>query len=82
MIVVYVHGNANKVRADLLERQWDRALFGRDVGEASRMAYWAPGPLPDPEIDEMERLPAGGAQGAVVRVYDVSLTGWRLDRRG
>jgi len=60
MIVVYVHGNGNKVRADLLKRQWDQALFGRDVGEGSRMAYWAPllhpAPLPDPEFDEIERL--------------------------
>ena len=42
MIVVYVHGNGNKVRADLLKRQWDQALFGRDAGSGSRMAYWAP----------------------------------------
>jgi hypothetical protein len=62
MIVVYVHGNGNKVRADLLKRQWDQALFGRDAGDGSRMAYWAPllhtEPLPDPEFDEIE-LPGG-----------------------
>ncbi len=61
MIVVYVHGNGNKVREELLKRQWDLALFGRDAGAASRMAYWAPllhpQPLPDPEFDEAE-LPA------------------------
>jgi hypothetical protein len=61
MIVVYVHGNGNKVRKDLLKRQWDQALFGRDAGDASRMAYWAPllhpSPLPDPAFDEIE-LPA------------------------
>ena len=58
MIVVYVHGNGNKVRGALLKRQWDLALFGRDAGDDSRMAYWAPllhpEPLPDPEYDEIE----------------------------
>ena len=64
MIVVYVHGNGNKVRADLLKRQWDQALFGRDAGDQTRMAYWAPllhaEPLPDPAFDEIE-LPAEAA---------------------
>jgi hypothetical protein len=59
VIVVYVHGNGNKVREDLLKLQWDQALFGRDAGAGSRMAYWAPllhaQPLPDPEFDEAER---------------------------
>ena len=49
--IVYVHGNGPKVRADLLKQQWDMALFGRDMGATSRMAYWAavryPAPLPD-----------------------------------
>ena len=61
MIVVYVHGNGNKVREDLLKRRWDQALFGRDAGADSRMAYWAPvlhpTPLPDTEFDEVD-LPA------------------------
>ncbi|MFI2213188.1 hypothetical protein [Streptomyces sp. NPDC020141] len=69
--VVYVHGIGNKIRAESLKRQWDTALFGRDMAEVSRMAYWAPlrhpAPLPDgspefpadgPEIDE--GIPAPG----------------------
>jgi hypothetical protein len=40
--IVYVHGNGNKIAADRLRSQWDRALFGRDLGAASRMGYWAP----------------------------------------
>jgi hypothetical protein len=60
VIVVYVHGNGNKVREELLKRQWDLALFGRDAGTGSRMACWAPllhpQPLPDPEFDEAEQL--------------------------
>lgn len=49
--VVYVHGNGNKVRAELLKSQWDTALFGRDMAEASRMAYWAPVRYPEPLPD-------------------------------
>ncbi|MCB5183035.1 esterase/lipase family protein [Streptomyces antimicrobicus] len=49
--IVYVHGNGNKVRRELLKSRWDRALFGADLGPASRMAYWAAlryaEPLPD-----------------------------------
>ncbi|MET9882008.1 hypothetical protein ABZZ20_02420 [Streptomyces sp. NPDC006430] len=56
--VVYVHGNGNKVRADLLKSQWDRALFGVDMAGASRMAYWAPlrypVPLPEAEPDPVD----------------------------
>jgi hypothetical protein len=69
MIVVYVHGNGNKVRKELLKRQWDQALFGRDAGAASRMAYWAPvlhpAPLPDPEFDEVDLPPVPEAAEAV-----------------
>src|SRR3712207_5570179 len=56
--VVYVHGNGNKPAKDALKDIWDRALFGRDVGSRSRMAYWAdlryPDPLPARAIDELE----------------------------
>jgi hypothetical protein len=59
--IVYVHGNGNKVREDLLKAQWDEALFGRDMAERSRMAYWRPlrypEPLPDPAFDEVDQLP-------------------------
>ncbi len=56
--VVYVHGNGNKIRKELLKAEWDMALFGEDMGVASRMAYWASlryaTPLPDSEFDEAE----------------------------
>ncbi|MFG3497308.1 thioesterase domain-containing protein [Streptomyces sp. NPDC047928] len=59
--IVYVHGNGNKVRPDLLRSQWDRALFGQDMGEASHMAYWAPlrydRPLPDARPDPLDGAP-------------------------
>ncbi|MCX4539559.1 hypothetical protein [Streptomyces sp. NBC_01565] len=50
--VVYVHGNGNKVREELLKSQWDDALFGADLGAASRMAYWAPLRYPAPLGDD------------------------------
>jgi hypothetical protein len=60
--VIYVHGNGNKARPERLKAEWDQALFGRDMGERSVVAYWAavryPQPLPDGEFDEVERVPA------------------------
>jgi hypothetical protein len=66
--VVYVHGNGNKVREELLRQRWDAALFGQDMGTSSRMAYWAPlryaTPLPDPALDEIEQLPESPLEAA------------------
>jgi hypothetical protein len=39
-IVVYVHGINQTLTAEALKVEWDLALFGHDVGERSRMAYW------------------------------------------
>ncbi|GLF93140.1 hypothetical protein [Streptomyces yaizuensis] len=56
--VLYVHGIGNKAAPDALKSQWDRALFGRDLGDASRVAYWAgvrhARPLPDGRLDPAE----------------------------
>ncbi|RXR07314.1 S8 family serine peptidase [Pseudoxanthomonas composti] len=38
--VVYIHGIGNKPSADVLRCQWDKALFGRSMGERTRLAYW------------------------------------------
>ncbi|MFJ3921879.1 hypothetical protein [Streptomyces sp. NPDC090022] len=55
--ILYVHGNGNKVRKELLKSRWDHALFGQDMGVASRVAYWAPlrhpVPLPDHRPEEL-----------------------------
>ena len=40
-LVVYVHGIGYHPPAEELKLQWDLAAFGRDMGERSRMAYWA-----------------------------------------
>lgn len=39
--LVYVHGMGAQEAAPLLKRRFDEALFGRDVGERTRIAYWA-----------------------------------------
>jgi len=38
--VIYVHGIGNKPPPAVLKCQWDNALFGTDLGDRSRMAYW------------------------------------------
>jgi hypothetical protein len=40
-LVIYVHGVAQIDSAAELKLEWDLALFGRDMGDTSRMAYWA-----------------------------------------
>jgi subtilisin family serine protease len=39
--IVYVHGIGRKPPASVLKAEWDRALYGFDLGEHSRLAYWA-----------------------------------------
>lgn len=39
--VVYVHGDGEQPKEEDLKQAWDEALFGTDVGEHSRMAYWS-----------------------------------------
>jgi len=66
--VVYVHGNGNKVRKEVLKSQWDVALFGQDMDASTRMAYWAPlrypEPLQDLASDEIELLPTSPLDAA------------------
>ncbi|MGH8166994.1 MAG: serine peptidase, partial [Woeseiaceae bacterium] len=38
--IIYVHGIGNKPEPHVLKCQWDMALFGFDLGERSRLAYW------------------------------------------
>lgn len=66
--VIYVHGNGNKPPQDALKDQWDRSLFGENVGDRSRMAYWAsvryPTPLPSLRFDEADPGPGTAAAEA------------------
>ena len=38
--VIYIHGIGNKPMQEVLRCQWDKALFGRGMGERTRLAYW------------------------------------------
>jgi subtilisin family serine protease len=81
--VVYIHGIGNKPPAEVLRCQWDRALFGREMGERTRMAYWvsrARYPSPEPgSCQEQDRGPALnqaeqrvlGALGVVPQLADL-----------
>ncbi|HJU06596.1 MAG TPA: S8 family peptidase [Nitrospiraceae bacterium] len=55
LTVLYIHGIGNKPAPSVLKRQWDQALFKVDMGERTRMAYWAdirnPQPLPSGQIE-------------------------------
>jgi hypothetical protein len=65
LTTVYVHGNGNKIAPAALKLVWDEALFGRDMGADTRMAYWAPLRYPEPLpaegglLDEIEQIPDG-----------------------
>lgn len=37
---VYIHGIGNHPAEQVLVVRWDRALFGKDMGDRTRMAYW------------------------------------------
>jgi hypothetical protein len=38
--IVYIHGIGNKPPPATLKCQWDNALFGVELGDRSRLAYW------------------------------------------
>jgi hypothetical protein len=38
--VIYARGIGNKPTEDVLKCPWDRALFGFELGERSRVACW------------------------------------------
>jgi len=50
--VVYVHGIGNKPPPAVLKCQWDKALFGVEQGDRSRMAYWVNREMYPAPLDE------------------------------
>ena len=46
--VIYLHGAGNKPPQDALKRDWDHDLFGRDMADRTRMAYYADLLFPQP----------------------------------
>lgn len=62
--IIYVHGIGNKPIQSVLKCQWDHALFGFDLGERSRLAYWVNREYyPDPSAETCE-------SGDTVRLED------------
>jgi pimeloyl-ACP methyl ester carboxylesterase len=68
--IVYIHGIGNKPIESILKCQWDHALFGFDLGERSRLAYWAnreyyptpsAGTCATRDLTEVEEAPTGRA---------------------
>jgi len=60
--IIYVHGIGNKPPAAVLKCQWDQALFGFDLGDKSRLAYWvdrvryprpSPGTCHNPDLNQL-----------------------------
>ncbi len=80
--VIYVHGIGNKPVQSVLKCQWDRALFGMEMGDRSRLAYWVDrerhpeptqgncgsGDLIDPDVDVTAR--SVGTKSAVQAIAD------------
>ena len=71
--VIYVHGIGAQADPVTLKRQYDAALFGRDVGDRSRLAYWADilHPLPT----EAAHFPEAGAETAAGAYAEAALGG-------
>lgn len=80
--IVYVHGIGNKPPQSILKCQWDQALFGFDLGERSRLAYWvnrdyypdpASGTCASGDLIGLEDDPTGKAITIAQHLQQVSL---------
>ena len=74
--IIYVHGIGNKPREDVLKCQWDRALFGFELGERSRLAYWVNRifyPNPSPVTCQNGDKTRVGEEGGDVQIRSVSI---------
>ncbi|HSV34821.1 MAG TPA: S8 family peptidase [Ramlibacter sp.] len=74
-VVVYVHGVGQTASPETLKADWDLALFGRDMGDRSSMAYWADlvrtiGPAEGPSVRSSALRPLDA--GAVLQDAGVS----------
>src|SRR4029453_10940551 len=80
--IVYVHGIGNKPLPSILKCQWDHALFGFDLAERSRLAYWvnrafypdpSEGSCASPNGTQLEDAPTGRSISVRQHVDAVSL---------
>lgn len=69
-LVIYVHGVAQEDSPGELKLGWDLALFGRDMGESSRMAYWAD--VVRPEVLQAKRVGAKKVSVAEASTVDLN----------
>jgi subtilisin family serine protease len=82
--IIYVHGIGNKPPADILKCQWDEALFGFNLGERSRLAYWVNRifyPEPTPATCKMADSvqDTGGLAGDVVGARALAVAAGGVD---
>lgn len=80
-LILYVHGIGDKPPPEVLKREWDLALFGREMGERTRMAYWADilhGKAPT----QTQRLRAGAAGSKTAAAGGKIDTGALLESAG
>jgi subtilisin family serine protease len=63
--IIYVHGSGNQLIKPELKLKWDKALFGMDMGDRTRMAYYVDRSRhPLPESEEQVLNAASAEQGA------------------
>ncbi|MES2414510.1 MAG: S8 family serine peptidase [Pseudomonadota bacterium] len=68
-LLIYIHGVGQDEPGDQVKLKWDLALFGRDMGERSRMAYWAD--LVRPEVLRAGYSTASRAGDATPGISDI-----------
>jgi subtilisin family serine protease len=74
--IIYVHGIGNKPPEDVLKCQWDRALFGFELGERSRLAYWVNRsfyPNPSPVTCQAGDMTRVGDESGDIQIRSISL---------
>lgn len=81
--LVYIHGIGNKPVASVLKKQWDEALFGVDLGQRSRMAYWVNRdyyPVPrSADVPEGERPPLDDPDSLAIQLHAENRSGDPFD---
>lgn len=55
--IVYVHGSGRQSLPSELKLEWDEALFGHDLGELSKIAYWRNTQISQGQADGPSALP-------------------------
>jgi len=59
-LILYVHGIGAHPAPEIVKREWDFALFGREMGESTKLAYWSDILHGDPRTRRVKALGTGG----------------------